>query len=47
MMSTAAPSDTFQTDAIQFEETKTSQSDGGSFFKLSLYMNVKIPLIVM
>jgi hypothetical protein len=47
MMNTAAPFDAFQTDAIQFEDAKASQSDGGGFFKLSLYLNVKVSLMVM
>jgi hypothetical protein len=35
------------TDTIEFEETKASQSDGGSSFTLSLYVSVKISLMVM
>jgi hypothetical protein len=35
-MRTALPSDAFPIDAIQYEEAKASQSDGGGFFKLSL-----------
>jgi hypothetical protein len=35
------------TDTIQFEEAKTSQSNGGSSVTLSLYVSVKVPLMVM
>jgi hypothetical protein len=44
MMGTAAPSDAFQSDAIQFEEANASQADGGGAFKLSLHVSVKVSL---
>jgi hypothetical protein len=47
MVRTPAPSDVFQADAIQFEEEKASQSDGGDSFMLSLYVSVKVSLMVM
>jgi hypothetical protein len=37
----------FPIDAIQFEEVKPSQSDGGGSFKLSLYASVKVSLMMM
>jgi hypothetical protein len=37
----------FQTGAMQFEEVKASQSDGGGPFKLSLCASVKVSLMVM
>jgi hypothetical protein len=36
----------FPSDAIQFEEVKVSQSDGG-FVKLNLCANVKVSMMVM
>jgi hypothetical protein len=47
MKRTQASSDTFQSNAIQFEEVKASQSDGGGSFTLSLYVSVKMSLMVM
>jgi hypothetical protein len=47
MMKTAAPSDGFPTNAVQFEDAKASQSDGGDSFKLSLCASVKVSLMVM
>jgi hypothetical protein len=35
------------TDGIHFEGVKASQSDGGGFSKLSLFMKVKSSLMVM
>jgi hypothetical protein len=46
-MRTAARSDAFRADAIWFEEAKASQSDGGSLFKLKLYVSVKASLTVI
>jgi hypothetical protein len=45
-MRTPVSADTFQADSIQFEEAKTSQSDGGGSFKLRLYVNVKVFLMI-
>jgi hypothetical protein len=42
----AAPCNAFQADSIQFEEAKASQSDGGSPLKLSLYVSVKVSLVM-
>jgi hypothetical protein len=47
MIRTAAPSHAFQTGAILFEEPTASQSGGGGSFKLCLYVNVKVSLMVM
>jgi hypothetical protein len=47
IMKTALPSDIFLTDAIQFDEVKTTQSDCDCSFKLSLYATVKMSLLVM
>jgi hypothetical protein len=37
----------FPIDAIQFEEAKASQSDGGGSFKLGLCGSVKVSLLLM
>jgi hypothetical protein len=47
MMKTAPPSNFFPPDATQFEEIKASQSDGGGSSKLSLYVSVKVSLMMM
>jgi hypothetical protein len=44
---TPAPSNAFQTGTIRFEEAKASQSDGGGSFKLSLYVCMKVSLMVI
>jgi hypothetical protein len=47
MMRMSLPLDVFQIDTIQFEETKTSQSEIDGSFKLSLCASVKVSLMVM
>jgi hypothetical protein len=47
MRRTASPSDAFSTDVVQFGEAKTSQSDRGGSFTLSLYASVKVFLMVI
>jgi hypothetical protein len=46
MIRTAAPSNAFQTSAILFEEPTANQSSCGGSFKLSLYVNMKVSLMV-
>jgi hypothetical protein len=41
-MKTASPSNAFLTNAIQFEEVKTGQSNGDGSFELGLYASVKM-----
>jgi hypothetical protein len=47
MTRTASPSNALLADAIQFEEMKASQSDGGGSFTLSLYASVKVSLMMI
>jgi hypothetical protein len=47
MMRLAPPPNAFLTHAIQFEDAKGNQSNGGDSFKLSLCASVTVSLMVM
>jgi hypothetical protein len=47
MIRRLAPLDAFQVDAMRFEKVKQNRSNGGGSFKASVYVSVKVPLMIM